>query len=204
VSYDRRVPRLTRAQTQARTRAQLIRTARELFLRDGYFATSLEKVADEAGYSKGAVYSNFRNKDELCLAAIDEIRGEQAARIAAAVTSATSFEERLAAFEHWAESAIGDEGWSNLEIEFGSQVRRDPALRAAFAERGAAIRAVIAQVIVAGTEELGTDLPMPADELATALLSLGVGLGLQRAIDHSIPVRTLTNVIRVLAGLAPR
>jgi AcrR family transcriptional regulator len=39
-----------------------------LFLRDGYAATSLEKVADEAGYSKGAVYSNFWNKDELCLA----------------------------------------------------------------------------------------------------------------------------------------
>ena len=44
------MPRLSRAASQARTRAQLIETARELFLRDGYFATSLDKVADAAGY----------------------------------------------------------------------------------------------------------------------------------------------------------
>ena len=195
------MPRLSRAETQARTRAQLINTAKELFLRDGYFATSLEKVADEAGYSKGAVYSNFRNKDELCLAAIDEIRAERASEIVAAVTSATSFEQRLAAFERWAERAIGDEGWSNLEIEFGSQVRRDPALRAAFAERGAAIRELLATLITAGAGKLGTVLPLPADRLATALLSLGIGLGLQRAIDPDVAVGTLTDVIRVLAGL---
>lgn len=91
---------------------------------------------------------------------------------------------------------------------FGSQVRRDPELRAPFAERRAAIRAMIAQLIATGTAELiatgtaelGTQPPMPADELASALLSLGIGLGLQRAIDPDIPVRVLTDVIRVFAA----
>ncbi len=46
-------------------------------LHDGYHPTSLEKVADAAGYSKGAVYSNFRNKDELCTAVLDEVRAER-------------------------------------------------------------------------------------------------------------------------------
>ncbi|MDT7795343.1 MAG: hypothetical protein QOD59_4784, partial [Mycobacterium sp.] len=64
-------------ETQAETRAQLVKTARQLFFDDGYRPTSLEKVADAAGYSKGAVYSNFRNKDELCTAVLDEVRAER-------------------------------------------------------------------------------------------------------------------------------
>ena len=54
--------RLTRPESQARTRAELIATARDLFLSDGYAGTSLERVAEAAGYSKGAVYSNFASK----------------------------------------------------------------------------------------------------------------------------------------------
>src|SRR5258707_15706195 len=69
--------RKTRVETQAETRAQLVKTARQLFFDDGYRPTSLEKVADAAGYSKGAVYSNFRNKDELCTAVLDEVRAER-------------------------------------------------------------------------------------------------------------------------------
>ena len=69
--------RLTRAEKQAQTRSQLVATARQMFFDDGYHPTSLEKVADAAGFSKGAVYSNFRNKDELCTAVLDEIRAER-------------------------------------------------------------------------------------------------------------------------------
>src|ERR1041384_2785727 len=71
--------RMTRAESQANTRAQLLATARQMFFTDGYHPTSLEKVADAAGYSKGAVYSNFRNKDELCVAVLDEVRAERLA-----------------------------------------------------------------------------------------------------------------------------
>src|SRR5437879_94646 len=161
--------RLTRAESQARTREQLVATAQELFLRDGYFATSLEKVADAAGYSKGAVYSNFRNKDELCLAVIDEIRAQQATKITEALLSAPDFEARLAAFEAWAETAIGELGWSTLEMEFGSQARRDPALLKEFAERGNAIRTLIANLVTGRASEIGPELPMPAAPPAAPL-----------------------------------
>ncbi|MEO9138477.1 MAG: TetR/AcrR family transcriptional regulator [Jatrophihabitans sp.] len=193
---------LSRADRQAQTRGQLLATARVLFLRDGYFATSLERVADEAGYSKGAVYSNFSSKDELCLAVLDEIRGEQAARLIAAISAGATFEQRLLCFEAWAETAIGHEGWSNLEIEFGSQLRRNPGLREQYQARGNVIRAALTHLIEAAADDLGTGLLLPADELATALLSLGVGLGLQRAVDHDVPVRTLTDVVRALSGVA--
>jgi AcrR family transcriptional regulator len=196
------MPRLSRAESQARTREQLLVTATQLFLRDGYFATSLEKVADEAGFSKGAVYSNFGGKDELCLAVLDGIHADQALQIGAALNTKGGLDRRLAALRRWAERTLGDEGWSSLEIEFASQARRDPGLRGELARRSVAIRALIATMIEAHAHDFGIELPLPAADLATALLSLGVGLGLQRALDPTIPARVFTDVVRALA--APR
>jgi AcrR family transcriptional regulator len=194
--------RLSRLESQARTREQLLATARALFLRDGYFATSLDKVAEEAGYSKGAIYANFRSKNELCLAVIDDIRSEQAGQVAAALMSSADTEKRLSAFEDWAERVIGDAGWSNLEIEFATQLRHDPQLREAFAERGRALRARTAEAVTAAADQLGIALPMPAELISTALLSLGVGLGLQRTVDHDVSIKALSDSIRVLIGLS--
>ena len=192
--------RLTRAESQARTREQLLETAKELFLRDGYSMTSLEKVADEAGYSKGAVYSNFRNKDELCLAVLDRIHDEQVALIAETLVGAEDMEGLLSAFQAWAERSIGDEAWTALEVEFATNARRDPRIRAELASCDKAIRDSIAGLLTGFAERFGITLPMPADDAATALLSLGIGLGVQRAIDPSIPVRVLPDVMRLFAG----
>jgi AcrR family transcriptional regulator len=198
------MPRLTRAASRARTRAQLVDTARDLFLRDGYFATSLDSVAEAAGYSKGAVYSNFAGKDELCLAVLDRLLAERAAQIVGVLSGGKRFSAKLDAFEKWAESVIGDEGSSTLAIEFASQARTNPTLRAAFAQRAVAIRMAIAMMITAGAREAGVELALPAEELATTVLSVGLGLALQRAFDPSVSVRALTDTIRVVVGLPLR
>ncbi|MFI5613813.1 TetR/AcrR family transcriptional regulator [Amycolatopsis sp. NPDC051903] len=192
--------RLTRAESQARTRELLVGTAKELFLRDGYAPTSLEKVAEEAGFSKGAVYSNFRGKDELCLAVLDRIHAEQAALVSAALATADGVDGLLAAFEAWAERSIGDEAWTALEVEFATGARRDPRIRAELAIRDEAIRDTIAGLLSAYAERFGLTLPMSPADAATALLSLGIGLGVQRAIDPTIPVHVLPAVIRLFAG----
>ncbi|WP_216215951.1 TetR/AcrR family transcriptional regulator [Amycolatopsis aidingensis] len=194
------MPRLTRAESQARTRDQLVATAKELFLAEGYSVTSLEKVAEAAGYSKGAVYSNFRNKDELCLAVLDAIHAEQAAMMSESLTGAETMEQLLAAFQSWAERSIGDEAWTALEVEFATNARHDPALRRELAVRDKAIRDAIAGLLQDHAERFGITLPMPAGDCATALLSLGIGLGVQRAIDPGIPVHVLPGVIRLFAG----
>src|ERR1700742_1132265 len=109
--------RLSRADSQRRTRRTLLRTARELFLRDGYFATSLERVAETAGYSKGSVYSHFASKDELCLAGLDLVVAERAGERAGARASATDTEGRIAAAENWVDEVTADNGWITLEVE---------------------------------------------------------------------------------------
>ena len=185
--------RMTRAESQAQTRSQLIATARQMFFTDGYHPTSLEKVADAAGYSKGAVYSNFRNKDELCTAVIDEIHAERMGEVLALVVRPDRFEALL----EWAERVIGDPGWTSMEAEFALHARRDEQLRTEFAER---LRGVI-EMLANGVDSAdGLELAMPSREAATAMLALGIGLGLMRSIDPSIPANGLVDTLRLVAG----
>jgi AcrR family transcriptional regulator len=194
------VTRLSRSESQAQTRRRLVATARTLFLRDGYAATSLEKVAEEAGFSKGAVYSNFAGKDDLCLEVLDTIHGEVADAVLGAFSGATSLDEALRALDVWADARLGDPDWSALEAEFAARSRRDPDLRRALEERNRRIRGMIADVLRSACEEHGLELPMPVEEAAHALLSLGIGLGLQRAVDPGLSVQVLSDVVRVIVG----
>lgn len=199
--------RTRRSESQAQTRRRLVETARGLFLTDGYAATSLERVAEEAGFSKGAVYSNFSGKDELCLEVLEVIHAEVARAVVGAFEGATSLEEALQALDVWADARLGDPDWSALEAEFAARSRRQPELRAALEERNKAIRDLIASVLADTCERHGLVMPMPVTEAAHALLSLGIGLGLQRAIDPALSVQVLSDVVRVVVGApvpAPR
>jgi len=63
--------RLTRRQSQERTRRRLLDVAVEVFMEKGFARASVEEIAERAGYSKGAVYSNFASKEDLALAVLD-------------------------------------------------------------------------------------------------------------------------------------
>lgn len=197
------MPRSARAESQERTRAGLLRTARAMFLADGYHATSLDRVAEAAGYSKGAVYSNFRNKDELCFAVLEQIYEGEIADIQQLFTSARTVEAGIAAFEQWAERMIGAEGRTVLAVEFTVAARRSPQLRARLAALDRRMAGVIAQLIADRAAALGVNPLLPAEVLAPALLHLGMGIALQRVADPGQPVRVLIDTMRVLLGLRP-
>ncbi|WP_194834214.1 TetR/AcrR family transcriptional regulator [Nocardia sp. XZ_19_369] len=193
--------RLTRSESQARTRADLIATARDLFLADGYASTSLERVAEEAGYSKGAVYSNFRTKKELGLEVIELIHATKFAEVTDLLAAGDSFEEQLERFQEWAERTVGDVGWTMLEFEFATVSRDDPALQAALVSSLGVVRGAVAAQVQTLADTLGIELPVPAEDAATGILSMGIGLGMQRAIDPSIPARLITDAVRLLVTL---
>ncbi|MFE5707141.1 TetR/AcrR family transcriptional regulator [Rhodococcus koreensis] len=194
--------RLTRSESQARTRAHLVATARDLFLADGYAATSLEKVADEAGYSKGAVYSNFKNKKELCLEVLGLIHATKGQEIAEALGGGETMEERLEVFQAWAEKTLGDVGWTMLEFELIVLSRHDPELRDALKATLGVAREITVTLLKSFTDSLGVVLPVPAQDAASSILSLGVGLGIQRAIDPTISARVVTDNLRVLLAVS--
>jgi AcrR family transcriptional regulator len=59
--------RLTRAQQQALTRERLLAAAERVLARHGYGGASIDLITAEAGYSKGAIYSNFESKEAVFL-----------------------------------------------------------------------------------------------------------------------------------------
>ncbi|MBL1074979.1 TetR/AcrR family transcriptional regulator [Nocardia sp. 2] len=188
--------RLTRSESQARTRADLLATARDMFLADGYAKTSLERVAEEAGYSKGAVYSNFKTKSELCLEVLDLIHETKFGEITEAVGSSGSLDERMERFQGWAERTLGDVGWTLLEFEFAIVARDDPALQAALVSNLSMMRGTVAAQLQTVAGSMGITLPMPPEDAATTLLGLGLGLGIQRAVDPSVSARLITDAVR--------
>ncbi|MEU7633782.1 TetR/AcrR family transcriptional regulator [Nocardia sp. NPDC049220] len=175
----------------------LITTAKRLFLADGYQATTIDKVAAAAGFTKGAVYSNFRTKDGLCLAVLDEIRGERVAEIAD-ILSAPTTAGRLQRIAAWAEHVIDDPNWTQLELEFSVQARHNDQLRVELATRLNAIVDMISTALRA-TDDVDTQVP-PA-EAAVAMLALGVGLGMFRTMDPRISVAGMISALGAIAGL---
>ncbi|TCM49015.1 TetR/AcrR family transcriptional regulator [Kribbella sp. VKM Ac-2568] len=173
--------RLTRAESKARTRADLVDAARRVFLERGYHAASVADVAAEAGFSTGALYSAFRGKADLFLAVLDahlaeRIRGMEA--VVASATTAAEHAEQLA--RQFATVSGNDSGWSPLVIEFWAHAARDPELRKQFAERHDSLKQAIAGMLDEMLARTGERLVLSTDEVAMAAAALANGLTLER------------------------
>lgn len=175
--------RLTRAEQQAQTRIRLIEAAAKVFARRGFQAASVEEIAEEAGYSHGAVYSNFDGKGELFLAVFEEYMAERVRELddtQAALADDAPLEARARALaDQWMERLARDRESLALHVEFIAHADRDPELAERFATRSAAMRQAVSRYIVQYQQEAGVELAMPADDLALLLRSLGIGLAIE-------------------------
>ncbi|BBY20336.1 TetR/AcrR family transcriptional regulator [Mycobacterium stomatepiae] len=207
------MPRLTRAKRQEQTRAELLEAAKQRFLAHGYAATSLEDIADDAGYSKGAVYSNFGSKPNLCREVLESIHQEKLTEMSDLAKSDTGISERVDALNAWLERTAGDVGWTMLELEFAVLSRHNFELT----QMISGLRNQAAQMVVGALRSMLTGQGLTEeqlmlngsadslDDLGNLFLSAGIGLGIQRAIDPSLPARpvtaTITRIINLLVAV---
>jgi AcrR family transcriptional regulator len=119
--------RLTRDQKKALTRQELLDAAGRVFLRRGFFAASIDEVAEEAGFSKGAVYSNFTDKEDLLLALVEQRTELRRSRITALVDPDASTETQARdASEEYNQILEEEREWNPLLLEFWVCVARNP------------------------------------------------------------------------------
>ena len=197
--------RLTRAEKSAQTRAELMASARQLFLRRGFHASSLELVAEEAGFTIGAVYSRFGGKADLFLAILDERIDEIVAEVAAVASLDQPIPDhaellagrRMALLERERE-------WFPLVLEFWAHAARDERLRREFAARHERLVQAYAGLIEADYARLGLTLPLAPEVLARAVVAMGNGVALERLADPDrVPDGLLsTMAISFLRGAA--
>ena len=187
--------RLTRAESQARTRALIVEAATRLFLHDGFQVTSLEQIGEEAGFTRGAVYSNFPSKTAMGIAVIDELYEREARTLEAALEEAGDLASWFDALAAWAEQTIGEPQWTRLEIELAAFSAHEESYKAATAERYARTRERWAALF---TSRLGERLPMDPEALSTVALALGLGTGAQRAVDPDLAGSAWVEMLRAL------
>ena len=171
----------TRAQRKARTRERLVAAAERLFKRDGFHATSVDAVADAAGYTKGAVYSNFASKEELFFAVYERRLAERVAQLHAIREKAPSARAALRSAVASAERR-GEDGWMAVFFEFWAHALRHPELRERFAAQHRRMIEPLARS-PAVLARAGDDDP---HRLATGLYAMQLGLQLERLTQPDV------------------
>jgi TetR/AcrR family transcriptional regulator, transcriptional repressor of aconitase len=126
--------RLTREESRAQTRATLMAVGRQHFLRYGLGGAVAEKIAEDAGYSRGALYSNFDGKEELFLAVIREEQDRRAEAFRSMFQEEPSAKERLRKMRDAVADVVTDPDWIVLRAEFESGALRNERIRQTFVE----------------------------------------------------------------------
>jgi AcrR family transcriptional regulator len=189
--------RLTRAESQAQTRQRLIEAAAIVFARRGFHGASIDEVADEAGYTKGAVYSNFGSKDELFLAVLE-----------ARLQTNADFYRRL---DQRAQAQPGqdlagllprlddlEETWCLLQVEFWLYALRNPPLRDRMAALYRRYRAQLASIT-----QRAASAEIESEEVAAVAIALYHALTLQWHADPGVfRPDLISRVLRALGQAA--
>jgi AcrR family transcriptional regulator len=175
--------RLTRAEQREQTRARLLDAAGQVFARRGFHAATVDEVAEAAGYTKGAVYSNFTNKDELFLALLDQRLAAQLQQVEG-LYAIESSQDLLAAMRGRTEQEFAAaRDFGVLMVEFSLYAMRNPSAQAELAKRYRQLRGRLAELITKRYARHQSSPPMPPEHLAALALATDAGLFLQYSAE---------------------
>lgn len=173
--------RLTREESRAQTRERLLETAQQLFVSNGYGGASIRDIADKAGYSQGAFYSNFSSKEDVLLELLRRHMDAEATQLFKVMGNEQQEpEQMLAELEAWASTLNHDADWCMLSIELQLHANRSRSFAAEYQKVWDKHRSELGAVIGQLFGKLGRTPPAAPDELAAAFMALSHGLALQR------------------------
>ncbi|MBL7626780.1 helix-turn-helix transcriptional regulator [Frankia sp. CN6] len=200
-------PRVPRAEVRRR----LLAAAARVFAERGYSESRLDDVARAAGFTKGAVYSNFGSKQELFAELVSAHMAEQVANVRGGITSATAPDSadrdgvQARGIELLSDYLVSDDRGQRLVLEFAAQASRDPQVQAAWAPHRRAHQDAVVELMTEQLQALGVSAIVDLDTLALIMIALRNGLALERAsapeqVDRPVIERA---VAAVLTSLIP-
>jgi AcrR family transcriptional regulator len=176
--------RRTRAESRAETRNRLLDAATVVFNERGIAGASVEEIAEAAGFTRGAFYSNFTDKNDLVLALVDrhntESNNELEAMLEADPTGATVLQGLI---ERNSNRTEIEQTRVVLYLEFWLFAIRNPEMRDRIASVNAKVLEIVERIVRAQADALGIDLPVPAERAARMVLALDQGTGLLGLAD---------------------
>ena len=182
--------RLTRAEAKARTRALLLDAAAQVFARKGFTGASVEEIAETAGFSIGALYSNFGSKDELFVELLSTYKSDQiaeAARVIDEGAQAPDGDVRTLG-SLLIDVADKNDDLALLEAEFWLYSVRNPQVLAIMADRMREPREALEKLVGDALHRQNSPLTQSTEQVATVVAALFHGLVRRRRIDpDSVP-----------------
>lgn len=170
--------------TRQETRQRLFSAAAEVFVRDGIAGASVEDICEHAGLTRGALYSNFADKNELVMAMIDDHVDRSMVELERLDAMATSPSDFIALIESPERRRDGPlEASPVLQMEFILYALRNPTNRPRLAEHQRRWREVIESVVRAENERLGVEPPIPVEDAAAMILAMDNGYLLSELIE---------------------
>jgi AcrR family transcriptional regulator len=193
--------RISRAERRAQTRRELLDSAERVFIERGFEGASIEAITEAAGYTRGAFYSNFQSKEQLFAELLQERVYSVYAQMAQEGMQGEGRPTLREAGEQLAALQAAPEGqWLfRLWLELLAFAGRDPAFRKIAAGFWSTNRQLVARNIERAYEAEDVQLPVPAEDLASAMIALDIGLALQHFVDpEAAPLRLYPELYELL------
>lgn len=193
--------RLSRAEQSRANREKILASARQHFERLGYHGASVDAIAEEAGFSKGAIYSQFGSKDDLMLAVLEvsiEDRQRATDRLIDSLEDGRVEDVMRDAFS----VSVRSPAWQAALTEFRIHAWRRPELNDRYRAMHERTIAKVAATLTHLFERLGRPSDRPARELAVALLAVNTGLVIEHLAVVDVDVDEFVRTIAELAQSA--
>jgi AcrR family transcriptional regulator len=174
-----------RSTRKAETRARLLEAAASVYARSGFNGATLDQVAAEAGFTKGAVYAHFGSKENLLFALLEEhMRSQLEEQVELFDRERATWERPIAGSASWVASLEQEPDRFRLLIELWAYAQRDERLRERLAMGMNAMRGTIARFAQESAVDAGMDPLLPVSEqYATVAVGLSLGLPLVALLD---------------------
>ena len=164
-------------------RARLLDAAAEEFTENGYSAAKLQDIARRAGFTKGAVYSNFESKQALFAQLLAKKSMDLAGRVIETVSGLGPGDAAGRSGDAIASWLVDEPRWPLLVTEFAIQAGRDPRLTGAYRSERRHLRDELEGLISDRAAAWGVTDSLDARRVATSLLALISGLAVEHSVD---------------------
>jgi TetR/AcrR family transcriptional regulator, transcriptional repressor of aconitase len=191
--------RLTREESRAQTRATLVAVGRKHFLRFGLGGAVAEKIAEDAGYSRGALYANFDGKEELFIAVIREEQTRHLDFFRSLLKDEPSPKKRVKKFRDALADLVTDHDWIVLRAEFEVGALRSEPIRKSFLEAHRQQRRDGVELFRDLLRSSDLTSRLTPDEFMTVMVNLAHGLAVtQRILGAELSQKSTRNLIQIL------
>jgi AcrR family transcriptional regulator len=195
--------RLSRVEKQAETRRLLLEAAEDVFRRRGFAGSTVEEITEQAGFSRGAFYSNFESREQLFIELLhNRVYDEFTRMLERTPRKRTARAQMRSTAREFARRYEHGERWLfELWLECLAYAARHPEFASLPATFWRGNRELTARMVDSTFAQVGERPPIEAKHIATALTALDIGLAIQNLVDpEEVPLDLYPKLYDLLFG----